>query len=330
MENNVRESNTSNHSLTSSPSLRKSGRLAKEGIVPVKFQSAHIGLKFRPKPSILQSDQDRMQLTPERRLSSLAGRNLDAVDSKRLFLARSRWISLGEGWFQCTPVGSGKSSHAGLHSVIESSAGQIYLCVYEPRSIEASQACVSSAPRYDLEVSAKVIKDVTTARKQQFQINFAFKSPTDCLSVILDCIAQKWQLLRITENNESVITEVSDLEVKPNVFYTLLLQIRCATVSVDVNGIPLFTSVKIPDMVELGGLVGVQANGTKFAIKGWKMRAPRERDGKCVGSRDAGACMYLFINELTFRIVLLSITHFNHFFGKSILLWLLLFLRGYS
>ena len=34
------------------------------------------------------------------------------------FLARADWLSLGEGWFQCTHPASGSSSRCGLHSVI--------------------------------------------------------------------------------------------------------------------------------------------------------------------------------------------------------------------
>ena len=70
------------------------------------------------------------------------------------------------------------------------------------------------------------------------------------------------------------VAEVIDPNLRSGIFISILIQIRPPNgISIDINGIPTFTGIKIPtDVMSLSGLVGVMAKGSKFAIKGWKIR----------------------------------------------------------
>jgi len=205
------------------------------------------------------------------------------------FLINSQWIPLGEGWFQVTKEGSGKSGRVGLHSVIEAETNQLYMCIYEPKSTEAYTACTNMSPEFDLEISIKsMVKSTLTNNKTGnilqniiknsnhsniFHVILSFKSSSDYIAIICDINSLKWILTQKKENNEILLAETADPSLRSNIFYTLLVQIRGRSISVDLNNKPLFTNIRIKDINDnLSGLAGIATPASKIAIKSWKLR----------------------------------------------------------
>jgi hypothetical protein len=189
----------------------------------------------------------------------------DKGEAISMFLPRAEWLSLGDGWYQTTPTGTGSTNRYGLHSVIDSSMGQLFICVYEPRTREGVQSVTSDQPEYDLGLSIKSIKkqeklssSSLSAENQHFDILFGFKSVTDFFSLTGDVSRQQWVLSR-TNGQDITPLSVVDMDLKSNVFYDVLLQIRGGSISVDVNGVPIFTSVRFADTMggSLGGILGL-------------------------------------------------------------------------
>jgi hypothetical protein len=179
-----------------------------------------------------------------------------------LFLPRSQWISLGDGWFQTTPIGTGNCNRAGLHSIIESSLGQLFICVYEPRSTVGVSSCLSECPNYDLEISLKTIKANNAPVRQSFEVLLGFKSATEYLTLSLDSDQGQgqWTFSHVSGNETHVIAVVEASDIRANIFYSVLLQVRDTLVSVDVDGVPIFTSLRIPSPgASLSGLMGLLA-----------------------------------------------------------------------
>lgn len=198
-------------------------------------------------------------------------------------LDRSRWIKLGEGWYQVTSTDSGSSVRCGLHSVVDGAAGQVYICLYEPRSDGAFLACTGVTPEYDLEVCAKYIS-LKPAKQIQggYYIIFAYKNPTDYLSIHCQVLNQRWVLSRVRNDEEDVIFESGpDPLMKINMFSTILIQVRGNYVSIDINNQPIVTSISIPQ-TDLRGLVGILSKGSQFALKKWKIKGVN----KCTSSHE--------------------------------------------
>jgi hypothetical protein len=194
----------------------------------------------------------------------------DKGEAMDMFLSRSEWLSLGDGWYQTTPTGTGSTNRYGLHSVIDSSMGQLFICVYEPRTQEGVQCCTSDHPEYDLGLSVKSInkqdKSTPTAR-QQFDILFGFKSVTDFFSLTGDLANHQWMLSR-TNGQEIIPLNVVEMDIKANVFYDILLQVRGGSISVDIDNVPIFTAVRCADTSggSLGGILGVLAKVSRHDI----------------------------------------------------------------
>ena len=132
------------------------------------------------------------------------------------------------------------------------------------------------SPEYDLEVCAKLQSKssaATTPTKimqysyNSFIIVFAFKSATDYCSLKCDGAARMWSILRSVGGEDFILAESQDNSIKLNVFYNLLIQIRGNSVSIDVDGSPLFTHVRSSDTDTLSGLLGLNAKvRTVFAF----------------------------------------------------------------
>jgi hypothetical protein len=82
---------------------------------------------------------------------------IDTGEQSTVFLTKSEWLTMGDGWYQCTPVGSGSTTRCGLHSVIDSAFGQFYMCLYQPQTKEAVNSCMSNNPEYNLQLSSKIL-----------------------------------------------------------------------------------------------------------------------------------------------------------------------------
>lgn len=180
-----------------------------------------------------------------------------------MFLPRSEWLGLGDGWYQTTPTGTGSTNRYGLHSVIDSSMGQLFICVYEPRTSGGVQSCTSEQPEYDLSLSVKSISKLdktavsgTVCGRQQFDVLFGFKSATDFFSLTGDLTRGQWILSR-TRGSSITPLNVVDMDIKANMFYDILLQVRGGCISVDIDKVPVFTSVRFADSVS--GILGVLA-----------------------------------------------------------------------
>lgn len=147
--------------------------------------------------------------------------------------------------------------------MIESSSGRYFMCAYEPRTKEAFSSCTSASPEYDLEVSAKIIlsrlPNSKADQNSSFQILVGVKSPLEYLAVKCDLSTQSWVLVKIRNGEEYVEEQFSDGEIKANTFYTLLIQIRGTSISVDIDGVPVFTSIRLTSGESLSGLLGLMA-----------------------------------------------------------------------
>jgi hypothetical protein len=269
----IYESLKSRSSQATTPSRQYIGRsntLSREGIAPANSR-AFAGSKFGRSTTRRHSATDQQKVDESMPRKFFAARKpshiTDTGTSSASFLGRHEWITLGDGWFQATPLGTGSSSRFGLHSVVESSLGQLYICIYEPRTQLAAEACNSESPQYDLEVSAKTVLAKNSPKLQCFEIIFAFKSATDYMFLRCDVDAQSWSLCRNVGGEmtslaiAAVDSEVAGAELKPNLFYSVLIQVRNGnTISVDVDGVPIFTAVRLPDPgSNCSGLMGLLA-----------------------------------------------------------------------
>lgn len=170
---------------------------------------------------------------------------------------------MSDGWFQTTSATSGTSARAGLHSLIEGSPQQAFLCAYEPRSREVFLACTSRNPEYDLEVSTKLILSrLPTSRPDptsSFHIVFAFRGPLSYMSLSCEIHQRCWVVNSIQDGVETALAEVADPDIKPNVFYNILIQVRSGSLSIDINTVPVFTSLRVSDSEGLSGILGLMA-----------------------------------------------------------------------
>lgn len=149
-----------------------------------------------------------------------------------------------------------------MHSIIESFSGRLFIALYEAKTKECLQACVSSNPSYNLEVHGKIVQIHRNALKPvayNFQIVFGFKSIYDYYLLTCELYQKRWILSRVKEGEETIVVEAIDLNIKPNIFYEILLQARDNSLSIDINGLAIFTSIRFSDGMNLNGLIGVQA-----------------------------------------------------------------------
>ena len=272
-----------------------------------------------PNPSRAR-DQHRQALFPQANPNYIAGiknaatmRSLSNLLQNPQFLlsSRSEWISLGDGWHQATCEGSGCTNKSGMHSIIDNSnpsmPGAPFVCIYEPRTKECYDTCTSAEPFFDLECSAKVIRSndplrlgasragesqlrpqflkngslsQSSAIVNHFQVLFCFQSFSNYLSLTCDLASHTWTCMHSLNGTDIILGQVIDMDIKANVFFQLLVQVRGTYCSIDINNNPVFTSVRTPDgMPSLYGLPGLAArSGTKFAIKGWKLRNVLKQD----------------------------------------------------
>ena len=184
----------------------------------------------------------------------------DNGEADSLFLPRREWVSLGDGWYQTTPVGTGSSNRCGLHSVVDSSMGQLFVCVYEPRTQEGVKACHSENPEFDLSVFVKALKKDSEINHMKFDILLGFKSVTDFFGLTGDVTDKRWTLSKTEGRNVTVLSEI-EMDIKSNVFYDILIQVRGGSISVDIDSVPIFTSVRFADTTggSLNGNLGVMA-----------------------------------------------------------------------
>lgn len=238
--------------------------LQREGILPSNN-------RFSKSSNFKQNDQEKLPQQPIKRGSMIISRRLmnttDLVPWESYFLPKSHWISLdsNETWWQITPNDSGHTNKCGLHSIIESNGfNKLFISLYQPMTIEAISSCVeTSKPFYNFEVNAKIINETTKLMNKSmntnFQIIFAFKSISDYMLITCSLLEQNWILSKVINGEETIISEYIDDNIKSNVFFNLLIQVRDNTLSIDVNATPLFTLFKFTDGSQLSGLFGVQA-----------------------------------------------------------------------
>lgn len=252
--------------------FRQKRTLQREGIAPATLSSIP-GSSFG-KAAAAKHRQGAQQSHSEQfsELRKSSGQRHEPLvhDSGRScssFLPRVDWLPLGEGWYQTTPIGTGSTNKAGLHSVIESSLGQFFMCLYEPRLQQVAQAVTSQNPEYNLEVSVKSLPLVSNSISAvnnsknygNIEIVFGFMSVTSYFSLKCMITTRSWRISRVDSNEELVLREVSDEKIRPNLFSSVLLQIRGATISVDINGVPVFTNIRGTLGENINGLVGFMA-----------------------------------------------------------------------
>lgn len=210
---------------------------------------------------------------------------------------------LGSRWFQSSPDSFGSMTFCGQHILVESSQSQSFLCLFEPKTKETKRSL--SIGSFDIQVQ---IKCFLTAKKSG-EIVFSLSNNEFYLSIVLDIQNMKWLLLSHSANeNGSNITNILatyiDKNLKCNIFYKVLIQVRQWTVNVFVEDV-LILSYSITDLIndiikqiphnnksnifyENHRYCGVLAKGTKFAIKGWKVTsALTESEYEAIDAADA-------------------------------------------
>jgi hypothetical protein len=278
---------SSAHQSLSRPETPKSGRrlntLSREGIAPANIgivAGSTFGKAGNRRYSASDHQRSHETIADLRRFTPKKPSHVkDQGTPSALFLPRSQWISLGDGWFQTTPIGTGNCNRTGLHSLVESSLGQLFICVYEPRSTVGVSSCLSECPNYDLEISLKTIRAKNAPARQSFEVLLGFKSATEYLTLALDSDQGhgQWTFGHVTGNTTHVIAVVEASDIRPNVFYSVLLQVRDTLVSVDVDGVPIFTSLRIPSpATSLSGLMGLLAKVLLLSLLSLPSRPRRD------------------------------------------------------
>lgn len=180
------------------------------------------------------------------------------------------WIELGEGWFQ-TNADAGSIARCGLHSVVESNGNRLLSCMYVPRSKAAYQAINGENPEFDLELAVKFLQRENSGSSSSVSssgsgssgtgipyVIFAMKSPDDFYAIKCDVARKLWLVIHVRKGEEIPMNHAVDESMRFNIFYNVLVQIRGSSVSVDINGIPLFTATRCSaDTKEFHGLVGL-------------------------------------------------------------------------
>jgi len=164
---------------------------------------------------------------------------------------------------------------------VESNPGETFLCVYEPRTVPAVSVFSMDKPEYDLEVSVKLFSDTSSGSGLQAlraHIVFSLESPLNFLALVADAERKAWSVQWIRGTEICTVAELEDTSLRPGIFYSTLIQLRSGTLSVDIDGSPFFTSIKLPERTSGSGLVGVLCKNAKFAIKGWKLRGSSRTD----------------------------------------------------
>ena len=181
------------------------------------------------------------------------------------YLDKRRWINLGEGWHQITQQGSGAVTRCGLYSVVESSnATKCFACLYIPRSDAAYSACMCDKPEYDLQIQFKIHFKQNTTALPQFDLLLAYKNGDNHLILRCDALSKYWALIYQNSGREFLVSQIPDPNIRCNVFYSLLVQIRINCISIDMNGVPIITKVKVPNLSDLSGLMGLRAQVIVF------------------------------------------------------------------
>ena len=97
-------------------------------------------------------------------------------------------------------------------------------------------------------------------RSLKARIIFALKSPGEYLCLMICAKSQRWTLQSVRNyTHVQSICEVVDPSLRPGLFYSLLIQIRSRGVSIDINEVPTFTGIKIPNWESMAGLLGVMS-----------------------------------------------------------------------
>ena len=219
-------------------------------------------------------------------------------------LERDEWVPMNGGWYQISAASSGSFSKLGMHQIVENSCyspdGAPYVALYIPRNDEIRDACLERSPYCDLEVGVKIIQSsephqgsslsnsvfhklrsdrdeenvTTSAVVPSMTIIFSMKSPEEYMFLAGEVQSQTWTLGYSCPDGVTILNQLVDKELKGNIFFAVLVQLRGSSLSVDINSVPVFTSVRLPHALSsFGGYPGVVARkGTRYAIKGWKMR----------------------------------------------------------
>lgn len=197
-------------------------------------------------------------------------------------LPQNEWKSFGDGWIQVTSSDSGQRTKFGLHTVIESNPRRVFLCCYVPFSDGAYHMMTGPSPNYDIEVAAKAMT-LHANNPPEFIIILGFVSAVKHVRVRCSTAEKVWSLVVYNDGAEEIIASVLAESIRTNVFYDMLIQVRGDCISLDVDGTPIFTAVKLPYASCLSGFVGVLAVDSKSALKNWKFK-----EGEAVMRSDIG------------------------------------------
>lgn len=240
-------SGSSDNSSVSSSRRDTQGTLRREGIIPILSSSS--------RSTSAKSQNDELKTIPSP------------------FLDKRRWINLGDGWHQATAQGSGSITRCGLYSVIESNgSAKTFGCLYIPRSDAAYNACMCDKPEYDLILSCRMHTRPNAPFLPVFEVIFAYKDGNNYLRIVCDGLAKTWSIVYYNGGKDYCLAQTNDNNIKLNLFYNLLIQIRGNHLSLDVNGIPIFTKSKMINISDLSGFMGLKATNSKFSVKGWKLK----------------------------------------------------------
>jgi hypothetical protein len=126
-------------------------------------------------------------------------------------------------------------------------------------------------PSYEIEVSSKAMT-LHEKNAPEFIIILGFTSAVRHVRIKCSTAERTWSLVVYRDGQEEFITQVYIESIRTNVFYDILIQVRGDLITLDVDGMPIFTNVKLPYPSCLSGFVGVLAADSKCALKNWKFR----------------------------------------------------------
>lgn len=183
------------------------------------------------------------------------------------FLPMHIWEALGEGWVQITGQGTGSLSRrtiapnsvSGL--IFQSEPYQNFACLYlDPNYFGSQSNNIEENNYYNLEFTLNLVKISTKTSNYFCDIIFNLKSETKYCLLRYNLFRKSWTFIYYKNPQEFVILGdniKSSLKLNSNI--RILLQVRGSTMSLDVNGSPVFTKIIMPSNLGggYGGLLGL-------------------------------------------------------------------------
>lgn len=188
------------------------------------------------------------------------------------FLPMHLWDALGEGWVQISSQGSGTLSRRSLAPnlpsglIFQSEQYKTFSCLYlDPNFFSSSSSSnnIDDNSFYNLEFTLNLVKISSKTSNYFFDLIFNLKSESRYCLLRYNYFRRSWSLIYYKNPQEFFLLGDSlKSPLKLNTNIRILLQIRGSTMSLDVNGSPVFTKLIMPSNfgAGYGGLLGLSCS----------------------------------------------------------------------